>query len=600
MLLHLLVFAPFVAAILMVLNSKEDFRSATRMAILFAVVFLGLSVALVSGGNIATTPVEWFWIPGCKGPTYYYLYSHGLGAWMVFLSCGLSLVALISARGLFGNNYRNFAIGIFALMGAMNGTFLAADAVLFFFFFEAMVIPAAVLIAGFGGEKRKEAAMTFAIYTLVGSAPMMVALWYLLTIADNSLLLSVALAVQSLPENTQFVLLMCFLMAFIVKTPIFPFHGWQAITYSEAPAPLSAILTGAMSKAGVFGFIAWVLPVFPFNMTEISTMVWLGLASAIYGALMALRARDGKKLLAFSSMSHLGIAVAGVFSLSEAMLPAVLVLLVAHGISAGVQYYLIGIAERMTGTRDIEEMGGLAHKAPAFSFLFGAAGVMALAVPGTAGFIGEFTVLLSLWDLSPFCAGIMGFSMILSAAYVLRFIQKVIFGEAKRECKEGVKVSGLEGVAYGAMLLLLLVFGFHPSFVTESLLINDASAVEQTEGAPVDEEQVVEEEVEEEEEGEVEPLESHIVTSSDIGKLDSSLVKAGFSEEERKELIRQVIETEANIARSTVLAQEKQAREEETQVRGVEDKDYELNDAEMDAHPATDAAPVNEKEASND
>ena len=147
-----------------VINSKEDFRSATRMAILFAVVFLGLSVALVSGGNIATTPVEWFWIPGCKGPTYYYLYSHGLGAWMVFLSCGLSLVALISARGLFGNNYRNFAIGIFALMGAMNGTFLAADAVLFFFFFEAMVIPAAVLIAGFGGEKRKEAAMTFAIY----------------------------------------------------------------------------------------------------------------------------------------------------------------------------------------------------------------------------------------------------------------------------------------------------------------------------------------------------------------------------------------------------------------------------------------------------
>jgi NADH-quinone oxidoreductase subunit M len=297
-------------------------------------------------------------------------------------------------------------------------------------------------------------------------------------------------------------------------------------------------------------------------------------------------------------MSHLGIAVAGVFSLSEAMLPAVLVLLVAHGISAGVQYFLIGVAERMTGTRNIDEMGGLAHKAPAFSFLFGAAGVMALAVPGTAGFVGEFTVLLSLWDLSPVCAGIMGFSMILSAAYVLRFIQKVIFGEAKHECKEGVKVSGLEGVAYGAMLVLLLTFGFHPAFVTDSLHLHDAVAAEQAEGAPVAEE-VVEEEVEEEEEGEVEPLESHIVTSSDIAKLDSSLIQAGFSEEERKELIKQVIETEANIARSTTLALEKQARE-ETQVRGVEDKDYELNDAEMEGHPATDAAPVNEKEASND
>jgi NADH-quinone oxidoreductase subunit M len=411
MLLHLLVLAPFAAAILMVLNSKEDFKAATHMAILFGLVFLGMSVVLVSGGNIATSPVEWLWIPGCKGPSYYYLYSHGLGSWMVFLSCGLSLVALISARGLLGVNYRNFAIGIFALMGAMNGTFLAADAVLFFFFFEAMVIPAAILIASFGGEDRKKAAMTFAIYTLVGSAPMMVALWYLLTIADNSLLMSLAIAIQGVPESTQLVVLMSFLIAFIVKTPIFPFHGWQAITYSEAPAPLSAILTGAMSKAGVFGFVAWVLPIFPFNMTEVSTMVWLGLGSAVYGAFMALRATDGKKLLAFSSMSHLGIAVAGVFSLSEAMLPAVLVLLVAHGISAGVQYYLIGVAERMTGTRNIDEMGGLAHKNPAFSFLFGAAGVMALAVPGTAGFVGEFSVLLSLWDLSALCAGIMGFVM---------------------------------------------------------------------------------------------------------------------------------------------------------------------------------------------
>ena len=591
MLLHLLVFAPFVAAILMVLNSKEDFKASAHMAILFGVVFLGMSVALVSGGNIATTPVEWLWIPGCKGPSYYYLYSHGLGAWMVFLSCGLSLVALVAARGQIGKSYRNFAIGIFALMGAMNGTFLAADAVLFFFFFEAMVIPAAILIASFGGEKRKEAAMTFAIYTLVGSAPMMVALWYLLTIADNSLLLSIALAVQNMPQAAQNVVLMSFLLAFIVKTPIFPFHGWQAITYSEAPAPLSAILTGAMSKAGVFGFVAWVLPIFPFNMTEVSIMVWLGLASAIYGALMALRATDGKKLLAFSSMSHLGIAVAGVFSLSEAMLSAVLVLLVAHGISAGVQYFLIGAAERMTGTRNINEMGGLSHRNPVFSFLFGTAGVLALAVPGTAGFIGEFSVLLSLWDLSPVCAGIMGFCMILSAAYVLRFIQKVIFGKPAREYTDGKRVAGLEGFTYGVMLALLLVFGFHPSFITDSLHIYNEPAAEQSAAeAPVDEELTEIEEFEEEDPDSVEPLESHIVTSADIAKLDSSLINAGFSEEERREMIKQVIETEANIAKATAYAIEKQQREEDvSSVRDLGDKDYELNDSEM-----------NEKEANND
>ena len=526
MLLHLLVIAPFVAAILMVLNSREDSSASSRMAILMGAAFTAMSVALIVTGNQATTPMEWFHIPGTRGPVYYYLYAHGLGTWMVFLSCGLSLVALISARCTTGKDYRNFAIGIFALMGAMNGTFLAADAVLFFFFFEAMVIPAAILIAGFGGEKRTTAAMTFAIYTLVGSAPMMVALWYLLTIADNSLLLSMAVAIQSLPPYQQDMVLLSFLLAFVVKTPIFPFHGWQAITYSEAPAPLSAILTGAMSKAGVFGFIAWVLPIFPMNLNYISGLMWLGLLTAVYGALMALRATDGKRLLAYSSMSHLGFAVAGVFSLSEAMLPAVLVLLVAHGISAGVQYFLMGVAERMTGTRNITEMGGLSGKNPVFSFLFGTAGVMALAVPGTAGFVGEFTVLLSLWDLGPLPALVGGFCLILSATYVLRFIQKVIFGKPAREYQEGTKTTALEGVAFGSMLALLLAFGLHPAFVTNSLHLFDEVATEEAATELVEEV--------------AEPAEEHLMTAEELRELDSTLAASGFSEDERKALLAQI------------------------------------------------------------
>ena len=535
MLLHLLVLAPFVAAILMVMTSKEDAKSSSRLAILMGIAFTAMSVALIAGGNVATDAIEWFQIPGCKGPVYYYLYSHGLASWMVFLSSGLSLVALISARGITTRSYRNFAIGIFSLMGAMNGTFLAADAVLFFFFFEAMVIPAAVLIAGFGGKDRMKAAMTFAIYTLVGSAPMMVALWYLLTIADNSMLLSLAVALQSLPEGTQDVLLVCFLLAFLVKTPIFPFHGWQAITYAEAPAPLSAILTGAMSKAGVFGFIVWVLPIFPLSMNAVSCMMWLGLFTAVYGALMALRATDGKKLLAFSSMGHLGLAVAGVFSGSEAMFPAVLVLLVAHGISAGAQFFLMGIAERMTGTRELDQLGGLSSKNPVFSTLFGFAGVMALAVPGTAGFVGEFSVLLSLWDMGPLPALVAGFTLILSAAYMLRFIQKVIFGKQAREYEEGRRTSPLEGVSVAVMLVLLLVFGFHPAFVTDSLNqveeVEDAAAAQVLNNAALNN-------------GEA-PM-----TEDEIRQLDSTLAAAGFKEDERASIIAQMKVENANDANS--------------------------------------------------
>ena len=546
MLLHLLVLAPFVAAILMVMTSKEDSKSSSRLAILMGIVFTAMSVALIAGGNVATKAIEWFQIPGCKGPVFYYLYSHGLASWMVFLSCGLSLVALISARGITCRSYRNFAIGIFSLMGAMNGTFLAADAVLFFFFFEAMVIPAAVLIAGFGGKDRMKAAMTFAIYTLVGSAPMMVALWYLLTIADNSMLYSLAIAVQSLPEGTQTTLLVCFLLAFLVKTPIFPFHGWQAITYAEAPAPLSAILTGAMSKAGVFGFIVWVLPIFPLSLSAISCMMWLGLFTAVYGALMALRATDGKKLLAFSSMGHLGLAVAGVFSGSEVMFPAVLMLLVAHGISAGAQFFLMGIAERMTGTRELDQLGGLSSKNPVFSTLFGFAGVMALAVPGTAGFVGEFSVLLSLWDMGPLPALVAGFTLILSAAYMLRFIQKVIFGKQAREYEEGMRTMPLEGFSIGVMLSLLLVFGFHPAFVTDSLNqveeIEDPAAAQVLQDASINQGNA--------------PM-----TEEEIHQLDSTLAAAGFKDDERASIIAQMRTESANGSEANVANSENTVKE---------------------------------------
>ena len=548
MLLHLLVLAPFVAAVLMAATSKEDPKSSSRLAFLFGYAFVALSIALIVSGNQATEAIEWFHIPGAKGSVYYYLYSHGLGAWMVLLSTSLSLVALMTARNTLDTNYRNFAIGIFALMGAMNGTFLAADAVLFFFFFEAMVIPAAILIAAYGGKERTKAAMTFAIYTLVGSAPMMVALWYLVTVADNSLVLSLAVALQNLDPAMQSTLLACFLLAFMVKTPIFPFHGWQAITYAEAPAPLSAILTGAMSKAGVFGFIAWILPIFPLSMEWVDVMMWLGLLTAVYGAMLAFRATDGKKLLAYSSMGHLGLAVAGVFSLSESMLPAVLVLLVAHGLSAGAQFYLMGIAERFAGTRDIEQLGGLAKRNPVFGSLFGFVAVLSLAVPGTAGFVGEFTVLMSLWDMGPLPALVAGLCLILSAAYMLRFVQKVIFGTPARQYEDGKRMTALEGSSIGIMGVLLLVFGMHPAFITNALQLFDENAVQEMnkvshpETAPV-ESSTVEASADVTDDATADENVAAVaqpMTEEDLQQLDSNLKANGFSDEERASLIAQL------------------------------------------------------------
>ncbi|MDY6369075.1 MAG: NADH-quinone oxidoreductase subunit M [Fibrobacter sp.] len=470
--LYALVFAPFLAAILMVAASGKDARSASRLAVILSAIHLLASIVLLFSGDYNTTPAGWFTIPGAGITVTLSFAVNGFSAWMVFLANIITLAALISARKTTGGNYRNFAIGMFALLGALNDTFLASDAVLFFFFFEALVLPAAILIGSYGGPERREAAVNFALYTLIGSAPMAVALWYLISISGSSYVLPVAQAAQALPESTQTILFWCFAAAFWVKTPLFPLHGWQAQTYAEAPASLSAVLTGAMSKAGVYGFYFWVLAIFP-EVAFKNGMILLGfgLLTAVYGAFMAMRAKDIKKLLAFSSMGHLGLAIAGIFTLDVAVFPAVLVLLVGHGLSASALYILAGSAERLAGHRFLDRMGGFASRYPVFGFFFGVASVLAIAIPGTAGFVGEFLVLLGLWNVSVIAAAIAGLCIILTGVYMLRLIQKVLFGEPGEisEDQKKLRFPIADAVATAPLLILLIVFGVHPQPITSTL-----------------------------------------------------------------------------------------------------------------------------------
>ncbi len=470
--LYLIVFAPFLAAFLMFAASGKDARSASRLAVILSSVLFTASLSLLVSGDYATTPGYWFLIPGIDVAVTFAFATNGFAAWMVFLANIITLAALISASKTSGN-YRNFAIGMFAQLGALNGTFLAVDAVLFFFFFEALVLPAALLIGSYGGPGRRSAALHFALYTLIGSAPMAVALWYLICASGTSYVDSVALAARTLPESTQTILFWCFAVAFWVKTPLFPLHGWQAETYAEAPAGLSAVLTGSMSKAGVYGFLLWNLSIFSYSVVEKNApiLMGLGLFTAIYGALMAMRSKDIKKLLAFSSMGHLGLAVAGIFTLSTDIFPAVLVLLVGHGLSASALYILSGAAERFAGSRLLDKMGGYARRYPVFAFFFGVAGVLAIAIPGTAGFVGEFLVLLGLWSVSKIAAIVAALAIILSAVYMLRLIQQVLFGEGSELSEEAksFRFPIAEAVATAPLLLLLLVFGIHPAPIMRTL-----------------------------------------------------------------------------------------------------------------------------------
>lgn len=485
--LYLMVFAPFLAAFLMFAASGKDSRSASRLAVILSSVLFVASLSLLVSGDFATTPIGWFQIPGIDVTVTFAFATNGFASWMVFLANIITLAALIAFRKTTGY-YRNFAIGMFAQLGALNGTFLSVDAVLFFFFFEALVLPAALLIGDYGGPGRRSAALHFALYTLIGSAPMAVALWYLICAAGTSYIGPLAQVAQTLPESTQTVLFWCFVVAFWVKTPLFPLHGWQAETYAEAPAGLSAVLTGSMSKAGVYGFYFWVLAIFPSVAFQNATiLIGLGLFTAVYGALMAMRSKDIKKLLAFSSMGHLGLAVAGVFTLSTNVWPAVLVLLVGHGLSASALFILSGSAERFAGSRLLDKMGGYARRYPVFAFFFGTASVLAIAIPGTAGFVGEFLVLLGFWSVSKVAVIVSAVAIILSAVYMLRLIQQVLFGEGLEPAEDAKRFRFpiAEAVAVAPLLLLLLVFGLHPAPIMRTLdySIDNVQRAEEIEAA---------------------------------------------------------------------------------------------------------------------
>lgn len=486
--LYLMVFAPFLAAFLMFAASGKDSRSASRLAVILSSALFVASIALLVSGDYAM-PIEWFRIPVVDDPVVlnfatnpFPFATNGFASWMVFLASIITLAALIASRNTPGVNYRNFAIGMFVQLGALNGTFLAVDAVVFFFFFEALVLPAAFLIGSYGGPGKRPAALHFALYTLIGSAPMAVALWYLISLGGSSHMFLIAKEAQNLSETTQTVLFWCFVLAFWVKTPLFPLHGWLAETYAEAPAGLSAVLTGSMSKAGVYGFF-WCIAIFPAVAFENAKLLMgLGLFTAVYGALMAMRAKDIKKLLAFSSMGHLGLAVAGIFTLFAEMFPVVLVMLVGHGLSAAALFILSGSAERFAGSRLLSKMGGYARLHPVFAFFFGVACVLAIAIPGTVGFVGEFLVLFCLWNASKIAAIVASVVIVLSAVYMLRLIRQVLFGECPEtetsgECTQA-RFPALEAVATAPLLILLIFFGIHPAPIMGTLeYSNDEDAL---------------------------------------------------------------------------------------------------------------------------
>jgi NADH-quinone oxidoreductase subunit M len=360
-----------------------------------------------------------------------------------------------------------FALMLLTQAGLM-GVFVAADALLFYFFWELALIPVYFLCSQWGGERRIPVTFKFFVYTFLGSVLMLVAILYIYThTQDNSFAIeSFARALITGREQTW--LFWLFFIAFAIKMPIFPFHTWQPDTYEQSPTTVTMVLSGIMVKMGVFGVLRWLFPILPHASflwgDTISTLAVIGM---IYASLIAIRQDDIKRLVAYSSIAHIGLMCVAIFCISETGIQGVMIQMFNHGINIIGLWIVVELIERQLGTRKLSELGGLAQKAPALAVFFVIIALANIALPLTNAFAGEFLMFTGIFDSVATQQNIWftvfaGICIILAAVYTLNMLRKVLFGEMGPVVAQATDIKLNEKIALGIIVILIFWMGVYP------------------------------------------------------------------------------------------------------------------------------------------
>lgn len=446
-------------------------KLASRVALLFSLVAFGFSLNLLFQFNQGTD-ISFVsnWIDNPK--VAFALKADGLSMAMVLLTTALTPLIILSSFGNNFNNSKNFYALVLLMSFAMIGTFLAADGLLYYVFWELALIPIyfIALIWGNGdAEERKKAVVKFFIYTLAGSLFMLVGFAYLYSKAGSFLLED--LYKLELSDNEQFWIFFAFFLAYAIKIPIIPFHTWQAKVYQKAPTVGTMLLSGIMLKMGLYSVIRWQLPIAPNAAKEyMPILIGLSIAGVVYGSIVALRQKDLKKLLAYSSLAHVGLIAAGCYTLTVDGLNGAVYQMIAHGFVIVGLFFAAEVIFRRFETRKIKELGGIRSQASGFTSMFMILVLASVALPGTYNFVGEFTVLYSLSQVNLWFALIGGTTIILGAYYMLRMFQHTMLGETNT--KVFAEVSLNETIVFVVIIGFLLFFGLYPKPITD--LVNPA------------------------------------------------------------------------------------------------------------------------------
>jgi len=400
----------------------------------------------------------------------YHLGIDGMSLLLILLNCVTTVLVVIAGWEVIQNRVAQYMAAFLILSGLMNGVFCALDALLFYVFFEATLIPMFIVIGVWGGPNRVYAAVKFFLYTLAGSLLSLVALIYLYSVSQGSFSL-LDFYELPLPLDVQILVFLAFLVAFAVKVPMWPVHTWLPDAHVEAPTGGSVVLAAIMLKLGGYGFLRLSLPIVPDASQELAGFVIaLSLIAVVYIGLVALVQADMKKLIAYSSVSHMGFVTLGIFIFSAQGVEGAILQMISHGFVSGALFLCVGVMYERVHSRQIADYGGVVNKMPVFAALFMLFAMANSGLPGTSGFVGEWLVILASMKVSFWYAALAGSTLIFGAAYTLWMYKRVIFGAvANPHIEELADINKREMFVLGVLALLVLGMGLYPAPLGEVL-----------------------------------------------------------------------------------------------------------------------------------